>query len=456
MATIIKRKESYTITVSCGYDVNGKQLRQYMTWTPPQGMSQKQVEKELQRQATLFEEKCRQGRCIGGNIRFAEYAEYWITEYAEKQLKFRTVEDYRFLLKRINLAIGHMRLDDIQPTHLMMFYAQLAQKGIKESAKYHSDTLDVILQNAGIKKTQLANASGICVQTVRVACKGDNVSAASATAIADALDLKIDDIFTATNDKECLSDKTIIRYHRAISSMLQQAVYWQIISSNPCKRVKAPKVKHKEARHLDEKQAQELLTALESAPEVYRVFVTLLLFTGLRRGEACGLEWQDVDFKNNLLYIRRNTLYSPKKGLFDDTTKTEKSERVIKLPPQATEILKQHKAEQRKQRYKMADKWHENGKIFTGYDGKPIYPDTFSGWFHDFVKKHNLPDACLHSLRHTNATLLIASGTNLTTVAKRLGHSNTSTTTRIYAHAIRTADEMAADTLQDILTIKHG
>ncbi|MBS6475099.1 MAG: site-specific integrase [Clostridiales bacterium] len=456
MATIEKRNNAYKITVSCGYDVNGKQLRQYTTWTPPQGMSRKQEEKELQRQAMLFEEQCKQGRCIGGNIRFADFAEFWLREYAEKQLKFRTVEDYRFLLKRIVPAIGHIRIGDLQPSHLMMFYSDLSQKGVKDSAKYHAEKLDVILQNQGIKKSQLADASGVCLQTVRVACKGDNVSAATATAIASALGLEIHDIFTATNDDECLSGKTIIRYHRTISSMLQQAVYWQMIPSNPCSRVKAPKATPKEARHLDEKQAQELLIMLESAPEVYKTFVTLLLFSGLRRGEACGLEWQDIDFENNLLYVRRNTLYTPKKGLFDDTPKTEGSERVIKLPDLAINTLKQHKAVQRNQRYKMGDKWHANNKVFTGYDGKPIYPDTFSSWFRDFVKKNNLPDICLHSLRHTNATLLIASGTNLTTVAKRLGHANTATTARIYAHAIQTADEMAADTLQDILTIKHA
>ena len=82
-------------------------------------------------------------------------------------------------------------------------------------------------------------------------------------------------------------------------------------------------------------------------------------------------------------------------------------------------------------------------------------PNTFTKWMRDFAQKNGF-DICLHSLRHTNATLLIASGTNLTTVAKRLGHSNTATTARIYAHAIRTADEMAAETLQDIFKIKKA
>ena len=114
-------------------------------------------------------------------------------------------------------------------------------------------------------------------------------------------------------------------------------------------------------------------------------------------------------------------------------------------------MLKEYIAWQCEQRLLLGDKWINTGYIFTSWNGKPIHPDTLSGWFRDFVRENNLPDICLHSLRHTNASLLIASGVNLTTVAGRLGHANTNTTTKIYAHAIKSADEMAADTLQNIL-----
>lgn len=85
------------------------------------------------------------------------------------------------------------------------------------------------------------------------------------------------------------------------------------------------------------------------------------------------------------------------------------------------------------------------------YFMKPIYPGTISKWFSAFIKKNNLPPIHLHSLRHTNATLLIASGADLRTVSKRLGHSNMTTTSNIYTHAIKSADERAAKLLGDIL-----
>jgi len=80
-----------------------------------------------------------------------------------------------------------------------------------------------------------------------------------------------------------------------------------------------------------------------------------------------------------------------------------------------------------------------------------MHPDSLTAWFKKFIIKYNLPSVSIHSLRHTNASLLIANGVNITTVSKRLGHATTATTTKIYAHAIKSADEAACNTLQNIL-----
>lgn len=100
---------------------------------------------------------------------------------------------------------------------------------------------------------------------------------------------------------------------------------------------------------------------------------------------------------------------------------------------------------------KMGDVWKDEGFIFTRHTGEPIRPDYLTGWFKSFVKRNNLPDIHIHSLRHTNASLQIAAGTPLTTVAHRLGHANANTTTKIYAHFIKSADETAAQALQEML-----
>lgn len=102
MSTITKRNNSYKITVSAGYDSTGKQIRRNMTWTPSPNMSEKQIQKELERQAVLFEEKCRNGIMMSGAVKLSDFAEKWFADYAEKRLAPKTILRYRDFMKRIN------------------------------------------------------------------------------------------------------------------------------------------------------------------------------------------------------------------------------------------------------------------------------------------------------------------------------------------------------------------
>ena len=194
-----------------------------------------------------------------------------------------------------------------------------------------------------------------------------------------------------------------------------------------------------------------LLSLLENEPQQYRNAVTLLLFTGMRRGELLGLEWSDFDKKNGLLNISKTMQYLPDRGVFQDDTKNESSNRVIKLSKSAVNALNAQHRWQLEQQLKVGSYWKRSNKIFTSPYGDPIHPDTLSGWFHDFVARSDLPPIHLHSLRHTNATLQIANGSSVTTVAGYLGHANASTTTKVYAHAIQSAQAAAAELLEDIL-----
>ena len=179
--------------------------------------------------------------------------------------------------------------------------------------------------------------------------------------------------------------------------------------------------------------------------------IRFFLLSGVRRGELCGLEWKDIDFKNNMITVCRVSQYLPEKGVFTKGTKTDSSVRTIKLPEQAFELLKTHRKWQRKQRIAIGDRWVDCDRIFAQDDGTPVHPDSITGWFHDFISRTDLPQISIHSLRHTNITLLLASGIPLKTVSYRAGHAQTSTTANIYSHAIRTADEKAAEVLENIV-----
>ncbi len=456
MATIEKRGNSYRITVSLGYDVDGRQIKERITWTPPSGMTARQIQKELNREAVRFEDQCRQKGVRGGNIKLEQFAEEWFTLYAEKNLKPKTVVTYRNFWQRVRQGLGHLPLEKITPRHLTAFFDELSREGIRMNGRFTCKRdFKAYAQGKGITQAALVQRSGVGISTVEKLYAGNSISRQTAEKICAALDVKLTTLFSAV-DTTPLSGKTLLHYHRFLSSMLETAVQWQMIPENPCSRIKAPKSDTEESQYLDEAGAAALIQALDEETPMYRTAILLLLQTGMRRGELCGLKWEDVDFAKGTLSIRRNAVYLPGKGVQMDTPKTTSSRRSIKLPASCLPMLKQYRAFQAEYRLSLGDLWQDEGFVFNAWDGRPLPPDRLSAWFKRFLVRHGLPAITLHGLRHTNATLLIAAGTDLRTVSGRLGHSRSATTANIYAHAIQSADAAAADALDVILTPKQN
>jgi len=177
----------------------------------------------------------------------------------------------------------------------------------------------------------------------------------------------------------------------------------------------------------------------------------LLVHSGMRRGELCGLVWSDIDFNNKIIHITKSNQYLSGMGVFEKDTKNESSNRVIKLPDDMFNMLREYKVWQTEERLKIGDRWHDTGKIFTQENGLAMHPDSITGYVTEFRENNNLPYFTVHSLRHTSATLLIMRGVPVKAVSARLGHANQNTTNTIYSHAIQTVDAMASDVLGDVL-----
>jgi len=456
MATITKRDNSYHIMVSCGYDIHKRQIRKCMTWFPDPGMTNRQIDKAVREAAVLFQNKVRLGQVAQTNATLADFIERWLVEYADKQLAPKTIWRYKQFLERILPAIGHIRLDKLQPMHLIEFYNNLAEDGVR-----NSDTW--VIRPALLEKVKARNPSvaafsktaKIGETTLRSILEGKPCKRFIAERICDAMSVTMTRGFKETESRTNLSRRTVQHYHRLVSSILNTAVIWQIIPDNPAKRVKPPKAPRQEAKYLDEQQVAVLLEHLKDEPIKYQVIIKLLIYSGMRRGELCGLEWKDVNWIKGTISIRRSSQYLPDKGVFTKDTKTETSDRTIRLPIEVFDMLKGYRAWQNEERLKLGKCWQEHDRLFTTFDGSPIFPDTITSWFRDFIRKTDLPQVSIHSLRHTNITLLIMAGVPLQTVAKRAGHSSTVTTSMIYSHAIQTVDEMASDVLADILKPKQ-
>ncbi len=134
MATVTKRGNSCRIKVSCGYDVNGKQVVQTKTWKPSPGMTARQIKKELERQCVMFEEECKKGQVVA-TIKFEAFAEQWFEEYAKINLRNTSFERMKQLTYRVYPAIGHLRLDKITGRHIQQFINELMNSKSERTGK---------------------------------------------------------------------------------------------------------------------------------------------------------------------------------------------------------------------------------------------------------------------------------------------------------------------------------
>jgi integrase len=302
-------------------------------------------------------------------------------------------------------------------------------------------------------RNKFAAMAGISSSTIASISKGKRVSKAVADSLSAALGLKVDSIFNVEINTEPLSVKTILEHHRLISTILKQAEKEMIVQYNAANRATPPKLQHKEAETFQPDEVIAIRDALEKEPIKWKTLTHLLLVTGCRRGEIAGLMWSKVDWNNNQIKIDMASLYSRTVGIYVDTTKTS-STRYIKIPVETVDLLKEYSQWYADLQMKNGDRWKGSGYLFVQDDGSPMHPDSITDWMGKFAERHGLPHINPHKFRHTMASLLYFGGVDTIAVSKRLGHAKVSTTTDIYAHIIRQADEKASDCIADVILRK--
>lgn len=383
-------KNSYRLTVSEGFDLNGKPMIHRKTVHG----NKKDAEVELAK----FVTEVQNGLIIDGkSLKFSEFTEIWKRDYGSKELAPSTYKRYcRMLETRLLPYFGHFYINKIKPTDIMKFY----------------DLLE--------KDTQLVRK------------KGNNGS----------------------KTKKPLSGKTILEHHRLLRAMLHKAVYWQLIVANPAERVQPPKARKPKRKSYDDEQTKILLENLELLPSEdtkYKVAIILTVFTGVRLGELMGLEWTDVDFKNGIISINRSSQYLSDMGVFTKVPKTESSIREIAIPEFIISLLEEYKLWYEEQKSIYDELWMNSDRLFVQADGKPMYPSTISKWFVKYVGQIGLPVINFHGLRHTNASLLVAQNIDIAVISARLGHAQISTTLDFYVHPLLSHNRKAGYALENLL-----
>lgn len=251
-----------------------------------------------------------------------------------------------------------------------------------------------------------------------------------------------------------------------LKQIMRQAVINGIILTNPCDLVKPPKQeKSTVSISLDKSEVAALCKALdkletkryphareacqkETANKAHATAVRLILATGLRQGEALGLTWNDVDFDNAMLYVR-HTLDRATGKL--KKPKTDSGVRIVALDEATLLMLGSWKAAQRSYLNSLGIEQGNDTPVITSEAGTHMEGNNLYHWWSRFLKANNLKKCRLHDLRHTHATLLISSGTNIKAVSARLGHANIGITLDLYAHAQMGDDRKAASVIGSIM-----
>lgn len=392
MATIQKRQSksgdlSFLIRVSLGYDNQNKQIVKSMTYKPEKGMTERQAIKEANRQAVLFEDKCQVNNLSCKRVKFQVLADEWL------QLVEQTQE--------------------MKPSTIVRL------KTLRERT-YNA------IGNVYIDKITYRQIQGFI------------------------LNLSKDGVNQKTG--KGMSQKTQKHYLTFISDVMRYALKCGYISVNPCKDITTVKTETKEKDIYSLDELKILLSKInEKASADYKVFFNLLAYCGLRRGEALGIEYKDIDFDSGMVSITRTSNYNSGKGIYTSTPKTKSSYRHLYLQPNTLNLINQLREEQQEQARKIGDLWVDNDRLFTTWCGKPMHPNTPYTWLERFCQEENIPFKGLHSFRHSVATQTITNGVDIKTVSSFLGHSQTSTTLNIYAHAVGKSNVRAFSLMADLL-----
>lgn len=241
-----------------------------------------------------------------------------------------------------------------------------------------------------------------------------------------------------------LTPRTVKYFHSIIREALQHAFEQNLVTRNVADAVKPPRGTRPPITVWNADEARTFLNVAQNAP--YAPLWLVLLTTGMRRGEALGLRWQDVDTKKGLLSVRQ-TLVDVNGQVSYGEPKTKSGRRTIELDSTCLAALVAHRDTSAFRRKACGDTWRDYDLVFTTDDGNWIHPRNVDREYSRILSKTDLPRITLHGLRHTCATLLLLHNVNPKVVSERLGHASIGITLDTYSHVLPTMQKQAADAI---------
>ena len=402
MATIEKRTNrkgeitGYRVRCCVGRDEQYKQIWRTATLPRPEGLTPKAEEKEIKRQADAWEQSMKEdyarthSKADKTRITLADFVhKHWWTDHV---------------------------MDGTHTPSSIAFYGYMSAD---------------ILEYFGEKKT-LASIDG---ESVKRYIKYMNTEA-------------------TTKRGEPYSKATIQHHFGTLRNIMQYALRFHYIPADPCQDLTQKEKPHRDAKKVDflaTDDARRFIACLEDEPLFWRTFENVLITCGLRRGEAIGLQWRDINAEKLTLTVERNVTMDANADdkLRIGATKTGES-RTVPISPRVYGLLMQLKREH-EERLQIA--MAPGAFIFCRLTDpqRPIYPTEPTRWQRKFVERHRLPNVSPHDLRHTAATLALESGADLKQVQQLLGHSDPSTTLKFYTGVTEEAQRRTVEGIESLI-----
>ena len=379
MASIIPKEKdgkivSYKFKSCVGRDDCGKQVFRCMTWKVPAGLSPSKAAKAAEKAAAAWEQETK-----------SEYEkDLQDAERARQREIAKCKTDFVYFVKKVWFSIC---IEDGEHK--------------PKTVSFYNDTTKNI--TAYFEGSKLQKITLVEIQKFLIFLRTENG----------------------------FSPRNVHHHYRTLNMIFAYAVRQDILLKNPMDKVDPPKLVRKEIDALSQEQAADFFREIHDCPLDFRCLLTLLITTGLRRGECVGLQWRDIDEQGLLLRVQRNVIYTAKTGIVVNTPKTAKSRRSVPIMESTLRLLLLLRQQRQRECPGMEI---EDSFIFPGEKGiyDPKDPNAVTRRVKRFMAAHGLPDLSPHDLRHSCATLLLSSGADIKSVQEILGHTNANTTLNFY------------------------
>lgn len=330
-----------------------------------------------------------------------EWLEIWEREYLNGVKPFTRLNYSQHIKNHIRPALERRKLQQLSGTDIQQFYNQLLKEGGKK--RLHDE------EGRIMKK----DGKPVC-QSVP------------------------------------LSAKTVRNIHGVLHKALEKAVILGYIRVNPADSCELRRVEKKEISPLDHDGITRFMEAVQDHP--LRALFLTTLFTGMRRGEVCGLRWDRVDLDNGIITIDKQLQNIPgQPGAYRLVSTKNGKGRTLKVGRFLVDLLRQQKAEQEELKREVGELWHEEGYVFCNAMGEHMSPSTVYHTFKRIASDIGVPNARLHDLRHSYAVASLQAGDDIKTVQSNLGHHTASFTLDVYGHVTKQMQQASADRMDNYI-----